>query len=111
MTATREDEIEARLRAFLAEVHPAQAERTATMSNTESLWRVVDSMALLELVDWIEQLFAISVEPVEFVPEKFADLASLSRFVAQKIAGAATEPPESRAARDKRMRSGGRGRA
>lgn len=46
--------------------------------------RVLDSMAILELVAYLEQTFAIQVADDELVPEHFDSLEAIARYVAMK---------------------------
>jgi acyl carrier protein len=74
--------IEARVRSFLGERHPAARRELARLGKHDSLWGVVSSMALLELVDFIEAAFRIEVKPLDYVPDNFGTLACITRFVA-----------------------------
>lgn len=46
---------------------------------------IIDSLGVLELVNYLEQKFGISIEDAELIPENFQTLEQLSRFVQQKI--------------------------
>ena len=43
---------------------------------------VVDSLALLELIEWIQSEFGIAVLDIDISPEDFASVGAISRFVA-----------------------------
>jgi acyl carrier protein len=46
---------------------------------------IIDSTGVLELVSFIEDTFAISVEDEELVPENFDSLLRLAAYVATKM--------------------------
>jgi acyl carrier protein len=46
--------------------------------------RVIDSLAIFRLVAFIEDQFEISIDDQELVPDNFATLTSLRRFVEAK---------------------------
>jgi acyl carrier protein len=79
-------EVESRVRAFLGNLSPNHKERIASMGPDEDIWPVVDSMGLLELVDYVEQTFTIAVEPLEFTPANFKSIAAISRLILVKAA-------------------------
>ena len=45
---------------------------------------IVDSMGVMEMVDWISSTFGIYVEDDEIVEENLGTLASIARYVAAK---------------------------
>jgi acyl carrier protein len=47
--------------------------------------RIIDSMAILKLVLFMEQTFGIEVKDEDIVPENFQSLNSTVRFVEQKM--------------------------
>jgi acyl carrier protein len=47
--------------------------------------RIIDSMAILKLVLFMEQTFGIEVKDEDIVPENFQSLNSTVKFVEQKV--------------------------
>jgi len=80
------DLVTPRVRAFLADRYPGSRGELARLGVDDPLWAVVSSMVLLELVDFLETAYRIEVEPLDYVPENFATLASVARFVGTRIA-------------------------
>ena len=50
---------------------------------------IVDSTGILELVAFIEETFAITIEDEELIPENLDSLASISRYLEKKLGAAA----------------------
>ena len=73
--------IEETIRAFLAEYHPRGRRGIDKIAATDNLWREVNSLNLLLLVEYIEAKFAIRVAPIDFAPQHFSTLASIAKFV------------------------------
>ncbi|MCB2184741.1 MAG: acyl carrier protein [Desulfobulbaceae bacterium] len=46
---------------------------------------VIDSTGVLELVDWLEESFGISVDDEELMPENLDSVNNLTRFIAKKL--------------------------
>lgn len=46
---------------------------------------IIDSTGVLELVSFLEDKFAISVEDQELIPDNFDSLSRLSTYVSKKI--------------------------
>ncbi len=94
-TKTLEEEI----RACLAELWPARAALIARMPADTPLWDYIDSLSLLDLVEYLEHRFAIRVPPVDFIPENFGSLARIAAFVSRQVeagrGGAAPLPRDS----------------
>ena len=82
----RRDRVAQRVRSFLADRYPGSRAELARLGLDDPLWGVVSSMVLLELVDFLETAYRIEVEPLDYVPENFATLASVARFVGTRIA-------------------------
>lgn len=79
-------EIEETVRAFLAAHHPSGRSGVDKIAATENLWRVVNSLNLLLLVEFIEEKFAIQVAPIDFAPQHFSSISSIAKFVATRHA-------------------------
>ena len=74
------DRVGARIRAFRVKRHPAARHDIESLL-PEARWRVISSMALHELVDFIKAGFRIEVRPLDFVPENFGTLGCITRFI------------------------------
>lgn len=62
----------------------------AALSNDQSLMQtgVLDSTGILELINFVEETFAISVADEEMLPENFDSVDAVSGFVTRKLNGA-----------------------
>jgi len=78
------DDVEQTIRAFLAEYHPQGRRGIDKIAASDNLWREVNSLNLLLLVEYIESKFAITVAPIDFAPQHFSTLASIAKYVAAK---------------------------
>ena len=47
--------------------------------------RVVDSVALVQMVSFLEERYDIEIDDEELTPENFGTLRSIADFVAQKV--------------------------
>lgn len=63
----------------------AMVENAASLIENE----IIDSTAVLELVAFIEESFAITVADTEIVPANLDSVDAIARFVASKAASAA----------------------
>jgi len=45
--------------------------------------RVLDSLAMIDLIVWLEQTFQITIETEELVPENFGTLDAMASYVAK----------------------------
>ncbi len=81
----RQTEIERSVRSFLGQSAPAHATAIEQMPADASLWDVVGSLNLLELVDYVEKQFDIRVHPLEFIPENFSSIARIVAFTVARI--------------------------
>jgi acyl carrier protein len=61
----------------------------AEVSESDSLLEkgVIDSVAMVELVSFIEQTFAIRIHDEELMPEHFDSLAAIGAFIISKRNG------------------------
>lgn len=46
---------------------------------------IIDSTGVLELVEWLEDTFAITVDDEELIPENLDSVNRLARFIASKV--------------------------
>ena len=74
-------DIELTIRSFLAEHHPQGRRGIDRIAATDNLWREVNSLNLLLLVEYIEAKFDIAVAPIDFAPQHFSTIAAIARFV------------------------------
>jgi acyl carrier protein len=81
------NDIEARVRAFLAENFPTDPGAPPLQAET-SLFEagLIDSMGVLTVVTWIEETFEVVVDDDEVVPENIDGVARLTRYIAGKLA-------------------------
>ena len=79
-------EIEETVRAFLATHHPNGRRGIDKIAATDNLWRVVNSLNLFLLVEFIEEKFEIRVAPIDFAPQHFSSISSIAKFVAMRHA-------------------------
>lgn len=78
-------EIESEIRAFLNLNFPLyKAEQVdADQSLVES--GVIDSLGILELVDFVEVKFGLRIPEDELLPENLDSIANITRYLAQKL--------------------------
>ncbi len=60
--------------------------KVKTIGDTESLLRtgVISSLGMMEVVEWVESTFNVSVDPDEITEQNFDTLQGISRFVVSK---------------------------
>lgn len=80
-----EGEIAAEVRQFLSGFRARGRGSLARLAASRNLWREVSSLTLLQLVTFLEQRFEITVRPIDFAPQNFADIAAIARFVAVRL--------------------------
>jgi acyl carrier protein len=79
-------DVETTIRSFLAEHHPQGRRGIDRIGPTDNLWREVNSLNLLLLVEYIEAKFAIAVAPIDFAPQHFSTIAAIAKFVVARSA-------------------------
>lgn len=47
--------------------------------------RIIDSLGILEMIEFLEREFDISVEETEMIPENLDSIDNMSRFIMKKI--------------------------
>ena len=77
-------DVKDRIRRFIAE-EVLYDEARQVEDDQELLGDVLDSLALLQLVEYIERQFDIEVEDTDMVPENFRSLQDLERYVRSRI--------------------------
>jgi len=83
----RSGTIEEEIRACLAELWPARADVIARMPADTPLWDEIDSLSLLDLVEYLEHRFGFRVPPIDFTPESFGSLEHIAAFVSRQLGG------------------------
>ena len=73
-------EVKDRIRRFIAE-EVLYDEGRQVANDQELLGAVLDSLALLQLVAYLERQFGIDVADADLVPENFRSLDALERYV------------------------------
>ena len=60
--------------------------KNKTLGEDDSLLRtgVISSLGMMELVGWVEETFALAVDPAEITEQNFDTVRSIARFVAGK---------------------------
>jgi acyl carrier protein len=60
--------------------------KVKTIGDDESLLRtgVISSLGMMEVVEWVESNFGVSVDPDEITEQNFDTLRGIARFVASK---------------------------
>ncbi|MCB2217357.1 acyl carrier protein [Desulfofustis glycolicus] len=75
----------ATIRAFIFESFLFDANDDLLQNDTSFLDEgIIDSTGVLELVDWLEERFGISVEDDELVPENLDSVNALAAFIDRK---------------------------
>lgn len=82
--------IEREIREFLRENFPLSADGV-TLQRDDSLIEVgvIDSTGVLELIGFIEERYELEVRDEEVLPENLDSIASITRFVGEKLGVAA----------------------
>lgn len=79
--------IENDIRAFLSSNFPlykdGQVERDESLVESG----VIDSLGILELVDFVETKFDLRIPEDELVPENLDSIANITRYLTQKLGG------------------------
>lgn len=74
------------IRSFIFDNFLFDAEDESLKNDTSFLEEgIIDSTGVLELVDWLEEEFSISVEDDELIPENLDSVNLLSAYVSKKM--------------------------
>ena len=74
-----------KIRTFIFENFLFDAEEDALQNDTSFLEQgIIDSTGILELVDWLESEFSISVDDEELVPENLDSVNLLFSYITRK---------------------------
>ena len=88
-----EEEILERTKEFLVQ-NFMYMRRSKQLSDDDSLLQtgVVTSLGVMELVDWIEDTFAVKVDPSDITEQNFDSPRSIARFVVTRFMERAGSP-------------------
>ena len=77
----------AKIRAFIFSNFLFDAEESALDNDTSFLEQgIIDSTGVLELVEWLEETFALKVDDEELIPGNLDSVNRLAQFIARKTA-------------------------
>lgn len=77
-------EIKEMIRRFISDEVLFDQKREVT-DQQELLGDILDSLALLQLVEYIEQQFGFEVDDTDMVPENFRTLDDLERYIRSRL--------------------------
>jgi|HubBroStandDraft_3_1064219.scaffolds.fasta_scaffold57023_1 acyl carrier protein len=80
------DSISSRIRSFILQTFPVARKRAISDDAPLLGSGIIDSLATLDVVDFLEQSFAIKIADDELTPDNFMNINSLARFVEKKKA-------------------------
>ena len=84
-------DIKSTLKAFITESFMLGAESTLFSDDDSFMEKgIIDSTGVLELLQFIEETFAIKVEDDEVLPENLDTIINLERFIKKKTGGGKT---------------------
>ena len=76
-----------KIRAFIFSNFLFDAQESALDNDTSFLEQgIIDSTGVLELVEWLEETFAMKVDDEELIPENLDSVNRLAQFIARKTA-------------------------
>lgn len=79
------DSIRQQLRSFILENYLFTDDQSALDDNSSFLdGGILDSMGILELIDYLDESFAIKVEGDELIPDNLDSINSLIAFIGKK---------------------------
>jgi len=81
------DGIDARILAFVLERFPFARQRRVAREDSLLESGIVDSLGVLELVEFLERTFGISVTEEDLLPENFDSIRRMAEMVDRKVAG------------------------
>jgi len=74
-----------RIRNFILNHFPLARQRAVGDEDPLLRTGIIDSLGILEVVVFIESEFGITIADAELVPESFESIATMSRFVDEKL--------------------------
>ncbi|OLE67247.1 MAG: hypothetical protein AUG09_03450 [Acidobacteria bacterium 13_1_20CM_2_68_7] len=81
------DGIDARILAFVLERFPFARQRRVAREDSLLESGIVDSLGVLELVEFLERTFGVSVTEEDLLPENFDSIRRMAEMVDRKVAG------------------------
>jgi len=78
-------EIENQIRAFLSKNFPLYKEDQVEREQSLVESGVIDSLGILELVDFVEDRFDFRIPEDELLPENLDSIANIIRYLAEKL--------------------------
>ena len=78
-------EIEGEITAFLSKNFPLYNEDKVEREESLVESGVIDSLGILELVDFVEATFAFRIPEDELLPENLDSIANITRYLAEKL--------------------------
>jgi len=78
-------EVEGEIRAFLGKNFPLYKEDNVGREESLVESGVIDSLGILELVDFVEETFALRIPEDELLPENLDSIANITRYLTQKL--------------------------
>lgn len=81
------DGIDARILAFVLERFPFARQRRVAREDSLLESGIVDSLGVVELVEFLERTFGISVSEEDLLPENFDSIRRMADLVDRKVAG------------------------
>jgi acyl carrier protein len=79
-------EIEAKLQQFIAERFLKGRSQSVAVDKSLLDGNLMDSMGILDIVDFIESEFDITVDGEDLLPDNFQTISVLAKFVTSKLA-------------------------
>ncbi len=80
------DGIDARILAFVLERFPFARQRRVAREDSLLESGIVDSLGVIELVEFLERTFGISVTEEDLLPENFDSIHRMADLVGRKVA-------------------------
>lgn len=78
------ESIESRIRDFVSKTFPASRKQNIRASDEWLQSGLIDSLGVLDLVQFLEREFSISISDDELLPENFQSLSAVVAFVLRK---------------------------
>ena len=80
-------EVEREIKSFLGTNFPLYNEETVDPEASLVESGVVDSLGILELVEFIEEKFQLQIPEDELLPENLDSIANINRYLTRKLGG------------------------
>lgn len=86
------DSIESKIRDFVSQTFPAARKQRIRAGDEWLQSGLIDSLGVLDLVQFLEREFSISISDEELLPENFQSLSAVVTFVQRKSGAVAAAP-------------------